>query len=67
MLRTRTRSGLAGATSPLALALFALVLGLGLSASAFAGPWVQTRNGYFTTARLSWLSTSKLFTDSARL
>ncbi len=61
MFPMRTRVGLAGAKAPAALLLCTIVLGLALAASANAGPWTQTRNGYFTTARLSWLSTSKFY------
>lgn len=61
MLSTRTPAGLAGAKAPAALALFTFVLGLVVSSAAMAGPWTQTRDGYFTTARLSWRSTSKSY------
>lgn len=61
MLLSRTPVGLAGAKAPAAFLLYTIVLGLALAASANAGPWTQTRNGYFTTARLSWLSTSKFY------
>ena len=53
MLLSRTRFLLAGAPALLALALFTIAAG--------AGPWVQSKNGYFTTARLGWLSTSKAY------
>jgi hypothetical protein len=53
MLLSRTRFLLAGASALLALALFTV--------SAGAGPWVQSKNGYFATARLGWLSTSKYY------
>jgi len=53
MLLSRTRFLLAGASALLALAL--------CTVSAGAGPWVQSKNGYFTTARLGWLSTSKYY------
>jgi hypothetical protein len=53
MLLSRTRFLLAGAPALLALALFTVAAG--------AGPWVQSKNGYFTTARLGLLSTSKYY------
>jgi hypothetical protein len=53
MLLSRTRFLLAGAPALLALAL--------ITAAADAGPWVQSKNGYFTTARLGWGSTSKYY------
>jgi hypothetical protein len=56
MPRTRTRQGLA----TLAVALLALGLLSPRDAGA-TGPWVQSDNGYFATARLGWLSTSKRY------
>ena len=53
MLLSRTRFLIAGASALLALALFTV--------SAGAGPWVQSNDGYFATARLGWLSTSKYY------
>jgi hypothetical protein len=52
MLRSRTLAGLA---SSFVFALFAV------SEASATGPWVQTDNGYYATARLGYFSSSKFY------
>ena len=56
MLRMRTLAGLASLVVLAALPLF----GLPRTAQA-TGPWVQTDNGYYTTARFGYFTSSNLY------
>jgi len=59
----RRLPSLIGPRGALLSALCGLVLACGVPtpASSEDGPWVQLKNGYYTTARVNWLTTSEYY------